>query len=46
MVGISLPDLLQDLDLQVGGFPVFLQVLDDLQSDWSPSAVSQDNVSE
>lgn len=44
MVRISLPDLLQDVDLQVGGFPVFLQVLDDLQSDWSPSAVSQDNV--
>lgn len=44
MLRISLPDLLQDVDLQIGGLPVFLQVLDDLQSDRSPSAVGRDNV--
>lgn len=43
MVRVSLLDLLQDVDLQIGCFPVFLQVLNDLQRDRSPSAVGRDN---
>lgn len=41
VVRVSFPDRLQDVDLQLGCFSVFLQIFNDLQSDWTPS-VSQE----